>query len=175
MSDFHSLIVARRSIRRYSDQPISPENVKSILEAALLAPTSKNTRSWQFVAVEDSEMLEKLSLCKPQYAVSIKDCRLAVVVCGDQTKSDAWIEDASIAAAFMQLQAEALGLGSCWVQVRGRFNNENIPSDEYVAEQLGIPEEYPVLCILTFGHKAEERRPNDLEKLKWENVHIGKF
>lgn len=173
MIDFHSLIVNRRSIRRYSDELISPEQVKSIIEAGLLAPTSKNTRSWQFIAVDNKEMLEKLSLCKPQYATSIKDCKLAVVVCGDQTKSDVWIEDASIAATYMQLQAQALGLGSCWIQVRGRFTGEDIPSDEYVAEQLSIPEEFPVLCILTFGKKAEERKPNDTEKLKWENVHIG--
>lgn len=175
MEDFHSLIVNRRSIRRYEKKPISPESVKLILEAALLAPTSKNTRSWQFIAVEDPEMLEKLSLCKPQYAVSVKDAMLAVVVCGDQTKSDVWIEDASIAAAYMQLQAADLGLGSCWVQVRGRFNAEGIPSDEYVAEQLSVPEECPVLCILTFGYKAEDRKPNDLEKLKWENIHVGKW
>lgn len=175
MNDFHSLIIARRSIRKYTAQPISPEDVKIILEAALLAPTSKSTRSWQFVAVDDPETLAKLSLCKGQYATSIKDCKLAVVVCGDQTKSDAWIEDASLAAGFMQLQASDLGLGSCWVQVRGRFTADGMPSDEYVAEQLQIPEDYPVLCVVTFGHPAEERRPNDLEKLKWENVHIGKW
>lgn len=175
MTDFHQLIVNRRSTRRYDSQPISPENVRTILEAALLAPTSKNTRSWQFVAVENPEMLERLSQCKPQYAVSIKDCRLAIIVCGDTVTSDVWVEDASIAAAYMQLQAEDLGLGSCWVQVRGRFTADGQPSDEYVAEQLSIPEQFNPLCILTFGHKNEQRRPNDLEKLKWENVHLGQW
>lgn len=175
MTDFHQLIVNRRSTRRYDSQSISPENVRTILEAALLAPTSKNTRSWQFVAVENPEMLERLSQCKPQYAVSIKYCRLAIIVCGDTVASDVWVEDASIAAAYMQLQAEDLGLGSCWVQVRGRFTADGQPSDEYVAEQLSIPEQFNPLCILTFGHKNEQRRPNDLEKLKWENVHLGQW
>lgn len=175
MKDFHSLLVCRRSIRRYTSEPIAPEHVKLILEAGLLAPTSKSSRPWQFVAVEDKEMLEKLAACKPAGAAPIAGCALAIVVAVDQTKSDPWIEDASIAAAYMQLQAADLGLGSCWIQVRGRFTADNIPSDEYVAELLGIPEEFPVVCILTFGHKNEERKCVDTAKLLWEKVHIGSW
>ncbi len=73
----------------------------------------------------------------------------------------------------MQLQAADLGLGSCWIQIRGRFTADEIPSDEYVQQLLGIPEEYPVVCILTFGHKNEERKSVDTSKLLWEKVHIG--
>lgn len=173
MKDFHELLVNRRSIRRYTSEPLTAEQVRLILEAGLLAPTSKSGRPWQFIAVEDKEMLKRLADCKPVAAHPIADCALAVVVAVDQTKSDPWIEDASIAAAYMQLQAADLGLGSCWIQIRGRFTADEIPSDEYVQELLGIPEEFPVVCILTFGHKNEERKSVDTSKLLWEKVHIG--
>ncbi|MCM1077459.1 MAG: nitroreductase family protein [Bacteroides sp.] len=173
--DFHQLLVDRRSIRRYTSEKIDPEHVRLILEAGLLAPTSKSSRAWQFVVVEDADMLTRLSQCKAMGAAPVGKCPLAVVVAVDSTATEPWIEDASVAASYMQLQAAALGLGSCWIQVRDRFTADGTPSDEYVREALGIPETCPVVCILTFGHKNEERRPQDVAKLKWENVHIGKF
>ena len=63
MENLHDLLVRRHSIRKYTDEPISAEDVKLILEAALLAPTSKSSRSWQFVAVDDREMLQRLAGC----------------------------------------------------------------------------------------------------------------
>lgn len=175
MENFHDLLINRRSIRRYTDKPLDPEAVKTILEAALMAPTSKNSRPWHFVAVDDRDQLERLAQCKPAGAGPIEKCVLAVVVCADSTKSEPWIEDASIAASFMQLQAADLGIGSCWIQVRGRFTANDIPSEEYVREQLGIPEEISVLCIVTFGYKDEERRPIDTSKLLWEKVSLGQW
>lgn len=175
MDSFHDLAVRRHSIRRYTDEPIAAEEVKLILEAALLAPTSKSSRSWQFVCVDDPDMLRRLEQCKPAGAAPIGRCKLAIVVAGNPELSDPWVEDASIAAAYMQLQAEDLGLGSCWIQVRGRFTADGIPSEEYVQECLGMPGELPVVCIMTFGHKDEERRPVDTSKLLWERVHIGQW
>ena len=173
MENLHQLLVNRRSIRRYTKESIDPETVKTILEAALLAPTSKSSRPWQFIVVEDPEMLQRLSECKPAGAGPIAKASLAIVVAADPTLSDPWIEDASIAAAFMQLQAEDLGIGSCWIQVRGRFAADGTPSEEWVQELLGIPDTLPVVCIITLGHKDEERKPVDTSKLLWEKVHIG--
>lgn len=173
--NFHDLIVNRRSIRKYTSQPISPEDVKTILESALLAPSSKSTRAWQLIAVEDKALLESLSQCRPSGAGPVKDSTLTVVVTVDSTKSGAWMEDASIAATYMQLQAAALGIGSCWIQVYGRFHEDGTPSDQYVQELLGIPETCSVLCMVTMGYADETRKPQDVEKLKWESVHIGKW
>lgn len=173
--DFHKLLIKRRSIRRYTDEPIAPEQAQMLLEAALLSPTSKSARAWQLIAVEDKEMLERLGGCKPAGAVSVARCALAIVVAVDSTKTEPWIEDASVAASNIMMQAADLGLGSCWVQVYGRNTADGTPADEYVQELLGIPETVSVLCIITVGHPAEERKEQDLEKLKWENVHIGKW
>ncbi|MDE6813876.1 MAG: nitroreductase family protein, partial [Duncaniella sp.] len=147
--DFHQLLIERRSIRRYTSEKIDPESVKLILEAGLLAPTSKSSRAWQFVVVEDEDMLTRLSQCKAMGAGPIGKCPLAVVVAVDATATEPWIEDASVAATMMMLQASALGLGSCWIQIRDRFTADGTPSNEYVQEALGIPETCPVVCIMT--------------------------
>lgn len=175
MNQFHDLLVSRRSIRRYTDQPIDGEDVKLILEAALMAPTSKSSRPWHFVVVEDKDVLKQLSECKESGAAPIAKAPLAIVVAVDPSLTDPWIEDASIAASYIQLQAAALGLGSCWIQIRGRFRADGMPSDEYVQELLGMPETMPVVCIISIGHKDEERKPVDTSKLLWEKVHIGSW
>ncbi|MCM1067288.1 MAG: nitroreductase family protein [Muribaculaceae bacterium] len=173
MENFHEMLLQRHSIRRYTDRPIDPDDVKTIIEAALLAPTSKNARCWRFVVVEDRDTLLRLSECKPVYATSIKDARLAVVVTADPAMSEAYIEDAAIAGAFMHLQAQALGIGSCWVQVRGRESADGEPSEDIVREILDIPHDLIVECVITFGYAAETRKPVDPAKLQWEKVHIG--
>ena len=175
MESVHDLFLRRHSIRRYTDEPVSPEDVKTIVEAGLLAPSSKRARPWQFILVEDKEMLARLAECKPDYAQSIKNAPLAIVVCSDPSKSDCFVEDASVAATMMHIQATALGLGSCWVEVRHRFSADGEPAEVMVQEVLGIPADLPVMCILSVGHSAEERRPVDPSKLLWEKVHVGTF
>lgn len=175
MEDFNTLLVNRRSYRKYSDEPLSGDEVQLILEAALLSPTSKNSHSWEFVVVEDKEMLAKLSRCKAQNAAFIANSALSVVVLGNPLITDVWIEDAAIAAINMQLQAEALGVGSCWVQVRGRNFTETMTSGEYVNELLEIPMPLEAVCMITFGRKEKQRNPNNPDNLKWEKIHIGKF
>ena len=102
---FHDMLFTRHSIRKYTDQPIDGEQVKLLLEAALLAPSSKSARPWEFVVVEDKETLEKMAESKPFGAAPLKKCVLAIVVCADPFKSDVWVEDASVAATYIQLQA----------------------------------------------------------------------
>lgn len=175
MESVHDLFLRRHSIRRYTAEPVSPDDVKTILEAGLLAPSSKSGRPWQFVVVEDKDMLEHLSKCKPAYAASIKNAPLAIVVCASPAKSDCFIEDASVASTMMLIQAAALGLGACWVEVRNRYRENDESAEEYVQQSLGIPFDLPIISIITVGHPDEERRPVDPSKLLWEKVHIGSF
>ena len=174
-NNFHQLLVTRRSTRRYTSAPISAEDVQMILEAALLAPTSKNSRAWCFVAVDDRATIERLAQCKPAGTVPLNQAAMAIVVAADTTLTEPWIEDCSVAASYIQLQAEALGLGSCWVQVRGRFTADGEESEEYVRRLLDMPEQLGIVCIITIGHKDEQRRPADTAKLHWENVFIERW
>jgi len=171
----HELLLRRHSIRRYTAEPIDAGDVKCIIEAALLAPSSKSARPWEFVVVEKREDLEKLAACKANGTRPIATCPLAVVVCADPERSDMYLEDMSIAAAYMQLQATALGLGACWIQVRGRFTADGEDAQDIVRETLGIPPSYVVECIVTLGHPDEQRRPVDPAKLLWEKVHAERW
>ena len=173
--EFHDMLFTRHSIRKYTDEPIDGEHVKLLLEAALLAPSGKSVRPWEFVVVEDKEVLAQMSACRPFGSGPVAKCQLAIVVCGDPGKTDVWVEDCTIAATYIQLQAEALGLGSCWIQMRGRFDKDNNDSADLIRELLDIPGEQQVECIIVLGHKDEVRRPVDPDKLLWEKVHIGKY
>ena len=175
MTNFKDLAQLRRSHRKFTEEEIDAEDVKLILRAALMAPTSKGQRGWQFVVVDDKTDLEKLSDAKEMGGQLIKGASLAVVVLGDPVQNDCWVEDGSIAAISMQYQAEELGLGSCWVQMRGRGLSDGTSADTVIRGILDIPENLNVLCVIAIGHKVEERKPQNEEKLKWENVHVGKY
>ena len=165
--DFKELVKMRRSHRKFTAEEIDAEDVKLILRAGLMAPTSKGQRAWQFVVTDDPLDIEKLSDAKDLGSQFMKGAPLAIVVLGDPVANDCWVEDGSIAAVSMQYQAEELGLGSCWVQMRGRGLADGTSADTVIR---GI-----VLCVLAVGHKADERKPQNEDRLKWENVHLNKF
>lgn len=175
MNDFIRLISQRRSTRKFTQEELLQDDVVSLMKAALMAPTSKRTNAWQFIVVDDKEALQKLAHCKEHGATFLGDAALAIVVTADPLVSDVWIEDASIASILIQLQAEDLGLGSCWIQIRERFTASGVPADEYVREVLEIPLQLQVLSIIAIGHKAVERKPFNEEHLQWEKIHINKF
>jgi nitroreductase len=175
MSNFKDLVQQRRSHRKFTTDEIDAEDVKLILRAALMSPTSKGQRAWQFVVVDNPADIEKLADAKDLGSQFLKGAPLAIVVLGDPLQNDCWIEDGSIAAIAMQYQAADLGLGSCWVQMRGRGLSDGTTADTVIQGVLDIPENFHVLCILGIGHPADERKPQNEDKLKWENVHIDKF
>ena len=175
MEQFSDLIKNRRSMRKFTGEEVNQEEVVTLLKAALMSPSSKRRNCWQFIAVDDKETLEKLSHCKEMGAAFLAEAALAIVVMADPLASDVWIEDAAIASIMIQLQAEDLGLGSCWVQVRERFTATGMPSGEYVHEVLDIPLQLQVVSIIAVGHKGMERKPFNEEHLQWEKVHINKY
>ena len=175
MTDFNELVKIRRSHRKFTDEEISPEHVQSILRAALMSPTSKSQRAWQFVVVDDKTDIEKRADAKDLCSQVMKGAPLAIVVLGDPQKNDCWVEDGSIAAVSMQYQAAELGLGSGWVQMRGRGLADGTPADEVIRGVLDIPANLNTLCIIAVGHKADERKPQNEDNLKWENVHAEKY
>lgn len=120
-------------------------------------------------------MLKRLSESKEHGASFLESCVMAVVVAVNVMESDVWIEDAAVASIYMQLQAEELGLGSCWCQIRNRSMASETESNEYVRRLLDIPYQLDVLSIIAFGYKAQERKLFNEDNLQWEKIHIGKF
>jgi len=175
MNNFSELIKNRRSMRKFTGEELTQDQVVTLLKAALMSPSSKRSNPWQFIVVDDKETLQQLSICKEMGASFLKDAALAIVVMADPLASDVWIEDAAIASLMIQLQAEDMGLGSCWIQVRERFTATGIPSGDFVHNVLDIPLQLQVLSIVAVGHKGMERKPFNEEHLQWEKVHLGKY
>lgn len=175
MENFNELMRNRRSIRKYTGEPIDPDHVRLILEAGLMAPAGKRLNPWHFVVVDDPEVLKALSKAKAQGATPIEGAALAIAVVANPADSDTWIEDLSIATIQMQLQCTDLGLGSVWCQMRLREDENGTPAGYNVRQILGIPTEYEVLNVLAIGHIGEQRKPYDTSKLMWEKVHTEKW
>lgn len=160
------LLQKRRSIREYTDEVISEAALKKILQAGLLAPSSRAIYPVEFVVVRDKGNLKKLSQCKVGSAELLKGADAAIVVIGDTAKSDAWIEDCSIAMTFMHLEATEQGIGSCWVQCRGRRTPDCASVEDYIRMLLDIPTNFGVLAILSLGIPAEFLDARELPDIK---------
>ena len=172
--ELFDILRKRRSIRRFQETPLPSELVEKLLEAALLSPSSFNKRPWHFIVVDDREKLKALSKAKLG-ASGLATAPIAIVVTADESRSDVWVEDASIAAEHIQLAAFDLGLSSFWVQIRNRMHDERRTAEEYVRELLGIPSNYRVLCIIGVGYPAEKKPPHGEEVFEWEKVSHNVF
>ncbi len=172
---FSSLIQKRRSIRKFMEKEIEPEKIESLIEAALRAPSSMGTNPWRFILVREKETLRRLSFSKEHGSSFLAGAPLAVVVCADPSKSTVWIEDASIASIFLQLQAEDLGLSSCWIQIRERRHNSTVSSEEYIGALLRIPPSIRVESIIAIGYPAEKKKPHPKESLEYDKVFLEEY
>ena len=169
------LLKQRRSIRKFEDQPVEKDKIDQILKAALLSPSSRGIRPWEFIAVTDKDLLRKLSKCKEHSSQFLENAPLGIVVIADPEKCDVWVEDASIASTIMQLTAQSLGLGSCWIQVRKRMAPDDRKAEEYIKELLGIPEHYSVENIIAIGYPAEEKKPYSEDQLLYDKIYLNKY
>ena len=169
------LMHRRRSIRRYTGQPLSQESLNRILQAGLLAPSSKNIRPVELITVENKDTLHALSRSKAAGAVHLAEAACAIVVLGDSSRADAWVEDCSIAMTYMMLMAEQLGIGTCWIQERLRQTATGQRSGDFVRELLGIPERYEVEAILALGYPAERPGPRDWDSRDQKKLHRERF
>jgi len=169
------LLRNRRSIRKYTDKCIEPEKIEILKEAVLRSPSSRNIDPWAFIFVDDGEVLRQLALCKPHGAKFLEWAALGIVICADGQKSDVWIEDCSIASILVQIVAQSIGLGSCWIQVRNRTFNDQLSSEQYIRDLLNIPNHVKVESIIAIGYPAEKREPVQREELKYEKIRINGY
>jgi len=167
------LLRKRRSIRKFTSDKIAPEAMDVLIEAALRAPSSRGINPWEFILVDNADLLLKLSEAKQHGSEFLKNSPLAIVVCADSTKSDVWVEDCSIAAIIIQLTAVSLGLGSCWAQIRNRQHDINTTAEAYIQKLLALPEQVKVEAVLGIGYPAERKSPVPSGKLQRDKVRIN--
>ncbi len=169
------LLRTRRSIRKYTEQPVDTDKLAILKEALLRSPSSKGINPWQFIFIDEKETIQKLKAAKNSGTGPLETAPLAVVFCADETVNDAWVEDCSIAAIILQLSAHALGLGSCWIHFHYRMHSEAISSEQYVRELLGIPANFRILCAVTVGHPARESKGRPFEELQFDKIKMNRF
>lgn len=161
----------RRSVRMYTKETVPEEILQKILQAGLLSASGKSVRPWEFIVVRDKEMLKAMVESRAAGAKMLATADCAVVVLGDEEKSDVWTEDCCIAMANMHLMADYLGVGSCWIQGRGREAADGRSTEAYLRELLKFPENFRLEAILSLGMPRQHPEMRTLEELPVEKIH----
>lgn len=169
MTDFLETILRRRSIRQFTPQPLSEDQLAQLVEAGMSAPSAMNSQPWEFVVVTDPEILKKLHLAT---LFSSQNYTAVICVCGSRRaqKNKAgdrfWVQDCSAAAENILLGATSLGLGGVWIGV--------YPVTLFIRSvrtTLNLPEDVTPLCLLGLGYPAEEKEPHrdfDGKRIHWQ-------
>lgn len=154
--DAMSAIISRRSIRKYTKEPVPESILKEILEAAMSAPSAGNEQPWRFIIINNREILNAIPKFHP-YSQPLTTASVAVVVCGDLTleiHKDFWAQDCSAAIENILIAVQAKGLGAVWLGLYPRA--ERVLG---MQKLLGIPEHVIPLAVIPIGYPAEEKPP----------------
>ena len=166
-------IAQRKSVRHFTEQAVSKDQLETLVRAGMAAPTAVNKQPWAFVVMSERASMDALSEKLP-HAKMLKQAQAAIVVCGDMSKAlegearDFWVQDASAATQNILLAAEAMGLGAVWTGAYPGQERVNA-----IREALSLPENIIPLCVIPIGYPTGEDQPKD--KWKPENVHWEKW
>ncbi len=173
--ELKELLRTRRSVRIFEQRPVERALAEQLLEEAFTAPSSRNTRSTRYMVIDDRETIERISRMRDYGSSFMKDTPMAILVAGDESATDLWVDNCAISATILQLAAADAGLGSCWVHVNGRPHLKAEPdgksAEEYLREFLPLPATWRPLCFIALGYPASETRPHspkdNTDKVIW--------
>lgn len=165
----------RRSVRTYTGESVTEEQIEKILQAGLLSASGRAIYPWEFIVVRDKEMLCKMAGARAAGAKMLESADGAIVVLGDEEQSDVWTEDCAIAMTNMHLMADYVGVGSCWVQGRLREASDGRSAEAYLRDLLGFPEHLRLEAILSLGVPKDHSEPHKLADLLTEKIHRERF
>lgn len=163
-------IHTRRSIRKYTDAPVSPEQVETLLRAAMAAPSAGNAQPWQFVVATDPALLARVAALHPYIAMAAK-APLGILVCGDtrvEKYPGYWVVDCSAAVQNLLLAAHDLGLGAVWTGIHPMRDREEAFARLFACPAGVVPHSY-----IPIGHPAEHKGRDD--RFKPERVRQNSF
>ena len=170
--EFEEVLLKRRSVRKFTDEDVTKNQLNQILQAGLLAPTSMNRKPCNFLVVSNKDKLKELSEVKEFGSAFLADANKAIVVISNTLKADTWIEDSSIALSFMHLRAADIGVGSCWIQIHLRKSTDGEDCEKLVREILKIDGYYRIVGILALGIPDGEVKPHKLDDIDKDAVHF---
>ena len=166
-------IMTRVSVREFTGEKSTDEQIDILLRAAMAAPSAINKQPWAFIVVTDEALIAKLGEALPYSRCSNKPA-CAIIPCGDMSKAIEgemaafWINDVSAATENLLLAAHAMGLGAVWTGLHPDMNRAGL-----VQQMLGLPEHIIPLCVVPVGVPAEQ--PAVKDKYKAENIHFNKW
>jgi nitroreductase len=171
-SDMDTLtaIFTRRSIRKYTSQPVSDDMIKILLQAAMSAPSARNEQSWEFVIIKDKKTLKQVPSFHP-FARHVPEAPVAIVVCGNtklEAKPGLWALDCSNATMNILLAAHSLGLGAVWTTL--------YPYEDRMAgmkKLLNLPDNIIPLTIIPIGYPGEKKQRED--RFNASKIHSEKW
>ena len=146
------LIKKRRSIRRYTSQPIAEEAIKQIIQAGMNAPSARNLQPREFIIVKDRQLLEQLSQVKT-HASMVKGSNITIILWMHNV-SNFYQQDTGTCMQNMMLTATALGIGSCWIGIGDE-------QEWQIRNLCTIPEDIHIPCLLALGYPDEKKEKND--------------
>ena len=175
-TDVLAALRRRRSLRAYTGEHIPQDVLMKVVDAGLLSAAGRGIRPWELVVVREPETLQALAAMRVEGAAKmLEGADAAIVVVADPAAADTWVEDCSIVMANMHLEADALGLGSCWIQGRMREAASGQSTSAYVCDLLGIPEGYQLEATLALGYPAQRKPAAAVTEELQAKVHFEKF
>lgn len=162
--DALTAIMTRRSVRRFTDEPVTAEQIDPLLRAAMAAPSASNERPWRFVVVHDRDVLARLSKATP-FAGAIAAAPVAVVVAANKREPKYpgfWVIDCAAAIQNILLAAHAGGLGAVWIGV-----HPIKPFAWSVSRAVGLPRGVVAHSLVAIGHPATTPGPVDRFEPDW--------
>ena len=160
-------IAERKSVRKYLNKSVEEDKIDAMVKAGMAAPSGMDRRPWEFVVVTDREALDSMAAKLP-YAKMLTKAPLAIVVCGDTTRSSYWYLDCSAATQNVLLAAEALGLGAVWTAAYPYEDRIDV-----VRQNTGLPENIVPLCVIPIGYPDGPQKAKD--KFDLQRVHRNKY
>jgi nitroreductase len=163
-------ILTRRSVRHYTDQPVSKETIETLLKCGMYAPSASNKQPWHFVVINDKKIMGEITAFHP-HSKMLAEAQLAILVCGDEEKALApgYIAvDCSAATENILLAAHGLGLGACWLGIHPR--EERISA---IRQIVGLPDKIHPVSLISIGYPAKQ--PSTPERFDASRIHWGKW
>lgn len=169
--DLLEIMQNRRSVRNYTGEPISNDNLQKILQAGLLSASSRARCPWELIVVRDKDVLKQMSECRIGSAKMLAGANAAIVVTANTAASDVWVEDCSIVMSNMHLMADSLGVGSCWIQGRLREAPDGRTTETFLKELLKFPDGYALEAVLSLGMPDRHPAKHELSDLPLNKIH----
>lgn len=165
--------LTRRSIRKYQDKKVEKEVIEQLMKTAVVSPSGRNGRPYEFVVVDDKEIIKKLAHSKESGAQFAENAPLMIVTLYHEYPTGE--DDACIASTIIQLKAHELGLGSCWLQTKGKIGTNGKTCHENIREILNLPKDIYISNMISLGYPAEERPAYTEKDMDMTKVHFNKW